>query len=76
MNGYFTFIFAYAGPWITAAIVFLIWALTSYMVRHRFPAYYEWCIRVYDNLPKIAGFLIIATFIYLMFTSTSYYESP
>lgn len=74
MNGYFGFILAYAGPFVAAAAIFLLWAWTSYKLKERFPAYYEWCIRVYDNLPKITGFLLIAALIYLFFTTTSYYE--
>lgn len=61
-------------PFIAAALLLLLWAFITSKLEHRFPRYYAWSVKVYDNLPKIAARIIIIAAIYLFFTQPSYYD--
>lgn len=64
----------YASPFILASILFILWAWSGYALRLKYPRYYEFNLKVYDNLPKITAFAIIALLIYFFFTTESYYD--
>lgn len=66
--------FTYASPFIIAALLFILWGWSGYKLRFKYPRYYEFNLRVYDNLPKITAFAIIALLIYFFFTTESYYD--
>lgn len=66
--------FGYALPFILIAFLLLLWSWSGYKLRFRYPRYYEFSLKVYDNLPKITAFIIIVGLIILFFTTDHYYD--
>lgn len=66
--------FAYAFPFILIALLFILWAWSGYKLRFKYPKYYEFNLKVFNNFPKILPYIIVLVLIYLFFTTDSYYD--
>lgn len=61
-------------PFIVAALLLLLWLYITSKLEYRFPRYYAWSIKVYDNLPKLTAWIVIVVVVYIYFTQPSYYD--
>lgn len=52
----------------------LLWAYITSKLEHRFPNYFRWSQKAFDNLPKIAAIIVIFLAVYYFFTQPSYYD--
>lgn len=64
---YSYFLFAYAGPFVALAVIYLIWAYTAFRWREKNPRYYEWVCKANGWLPKIIVSILIAGFVLNLF---------
>lgn len=64
----------YVSPFIGAGLLVLLWAFITSLVEDKYPRYYKFSIKLYDNLPKIVGIVIVVVFIYFYFTYQTTYD--
>lgn len=57
----------YALPFIILALAYLVWAFSAYLLKDKFPRYYEWVCLVNDKLPNIIAVAVITLFMYYYF---------
>lgn len=74
MSGYLGFLLAYAGPFIAVALLMLAWFYAAWKLEGRYPRFYKFTERAYNNLPQLGAVVIIVVAIYFFFTESSYYE--